>query len=162
MTLLFRRLLALADWLPPVPYTLSALLSGPIARLLCFGINSNDYAARSQAGQTGGLLTGSGGGQAFQSKSMGSRKIGPSRGGPNLGEHVSLVEDVDEQDSDSIDQQKRGTGSATVEIPGVSESGALNTTVYLTGGQLEWMQMIIFCDRVMFIFYALIMVPRLV
>lgn len=156
ITLVFRRLLALADWLPPVPYMLSSLLSGPVARFLCFGINSSDYASK----PSGSKVAGS---NPFGSKGPGQQAIKRLGSGPNLGDHVSLVD----EDASGSFQGSSGIGSGnsvsstTLEIPSGSSNG-LEQVIYLTGGQYEWMQMIIFCDRVMFVFYALIMVPRLV
>uniref|UniRef100_A0A6G1S7I9 Neuronal acetylcholine receptor subunit alpha-7 n=1 Tax=Aceria tosichella TaxID=561515 RepID=A0A6G1S7I9_9ACAR len=159
-TLVFRRLLALADWLPPVPYFLSSLLSGPIAKLLCFGINSNDYVKKPSM-------------IANQSKSMtnpfGSRTISPKRlvsGGSSshLGDQVSLVDD---DNGNSMGRQDAssglgsGAGSTSLDIPCDAMANSLDQVVYLSGGQYEWMQIIIFCDRVMFVFYALFMIPRL-
>lgn len=159
MTLAFRRLLALADWLPPVPYFLSSLLSGRVASLLCFGINSNDYARKPLA-------------PANQSKSIGnpfgSRTITPKRlpsGGSSsshLGDQVSLVDDEMGRQGDGSSGLGSGAGSTSLEIPCEAVANGLDQVVYLSGGQYEWMQMIIFCDRVMFVFYALFMIPRLV
>lgn len=153
MTLVFRRLLALADWLPPVPYVISSLLSGPVARLLCFGINSSDYASRPNKAQTKTM------GNPFGSNQVVTKRLSS---GPNLGDHVSLV---DEEATGSL-QDSSGIGagsisSTSLDMPPLMSNG-LDQVVYLTGGQYEWMQIIIFCDRVMFILYALVMVPRLI
>jgi hypothetical protein len=151
MTLVFRRLLALADWLPPVPYFLSSLLSGPVARLLCFGINSNDYARKP-------LATNQTSTNPFAPRSMAPKRSASS--GSHLGDQVSLVDDdVSRQDHSS--GLGSATGSTTLDMPAEVMANSLDQVVYLSGGQYEWMQMIIFCDRVMFVFYALFMIPRL-
>jgi hypothetical protein len=155
MTLVFRRLLALADWMPPVPYFLSSLLSGPIARLLCFGINSNDYARKPIAANQSKPMTNPFGPRTIASKRMVS-------GGSHLGDQVSLVDD---EANASIGGQESGlgsgAGSTSLEIPSDSMTNGLDQVVYLSGGQYEWMQIVIFCDRLLFVFYALVMIPRL-
>lgn len=153
MTLVFRRLLAMADWMPPVPYFLSSLLSGSVARFLCFGINSNDYARKPLNDNARPL-----------SNPFGSRTIQPKRlasgGSSHLGDQVSLVDD---DTSASMNRQESGMGSSagstSLEMP--IEVNSLDQVVYLSGGQYEWMQIVIFCDRIMFVFYALVMFPRL-
>lgn len=149
MTLVFRRLIAMANMLPQLPYFVSSLLAGPIARLLCFGINQNEYAP------------------ASGSASAKQTQIAPSRGPilpttmpsrNNLGDHVSLVNEADE-DVDSL-----AGGQSGLSNDGSVGYGQAKATqvIMLTDSQYEWMQLIVFCDRFMFVFYALIMIPRLI
>lgn len=165
LTLVFRRLLVMADLLPPLPYFVSSLLAGPIARLLCFGINQNEYsisssptskvsANNSWASSTLAGIKRSPGGSILPT-SVQSRN--------NLGDHVSLVNE--ETDEDHLQTGARANvGSATtldLPIDGQQSRYGLDQVIMLSGGQYEWMQLIIFCDRLMFIFFALLMVPRL-
>lgn len=168
LTLVFRRLLILSDMLPQLPFFLSGILSGPVARLLCFGINQNEY------------TTGRSSGEALQkppvspfggsaSKRSASVSILPTSIQPraHLGDHLSLV---NEDQEDGEEERDSAMGAGSLSSLGAAASGnslnrasyAIPQTVLLTDSQYEWMQLIIFADRVMFIFYALIMVPRLV
>lgn len=179
LTLVFRRLLALADQLPDLPYLLSSLLAGPVARLLCFGINQNEYCAASSSK----LDSKSSGPALFQPTSLsavgGAARRSSSRPGAGpLGslcrsgnDHVSLVDETDQEDS-MIEQSQATGSSSTLGHVGLDLSGMSlehqqqqqqqpTQLILLSGGQYEWMQLIVFCDRLLFVFYALIMVPRL-
>lgn len=163
LTLVFRRLLVLADFLPPLPYFVSSLLAGPIARLLCFGINQNEYSTSSSSN---GKL----GSNSWPSSSLGGLKrssggsILPTSVQPrnNLGDHVSLVNEDNDEDQLQAGSRNNGGSATTLNLPGEGQSKyGLDQVIVLSGGQYEWMQLIIFCDRIMFIFFALLMVPRL-
>lgn len=166
LTLLFRRLLVLADLLPDLPYLLSSLLAGPIARLLCFGINQNEYCTASAASKN---ATASFGGKpsarVFEPTSLPTSRsrlnLRSSRSG---NDHVSLVDETDQEDS-MIETTNSPSSAAASSSIGLDMSGAdqqpMASTILISGGQYEWMQLIIFCDRLLFVFYALIMVPRL-
>jgi len=151
LTLAFRRMLALADLLPPLPYFVSSLLSGPIARLLCFGINQNEYT-------TAGNKPNSPFAPQSAKRSLGSSFLPTTiQSRPNLGDHVSLVNEEAE------DSSPGPRASTTLEMPSKEQLNCPTTQlVLLSDGQYEWMQLIIFCDRVMFVFYALLMFPRLI
>lgn len=138
LTLVFRRLLALADQLPQLPYTLSSILSGPIARLLCFGINQAEY----------GQLMSKGTRDRSQMSSILPTSITQPRA--HLGDHVSLVNEEFSPSSQEMDSTSSMDKTSTV------------IRVDLSNSQMEWMQLIIFADRLLFIFYAFMMVPRLI
>lgn len=169
LTLIFRRMLVLADILPQLPYFVSSLLSGPIARVFCFGINQNEYT-------TAGNLpvkrsTNSPFAPSIVKRSSSSLLPTTIQPRNNLGDHVSLVNDDNDDDSAlGVSGGGGGGGLSTsssrataLNLPD-TDSKSFGTTqiIVLSGGQYEWMQLIIFCDRLMFIFYALIMVPRLI
>lgn len=164
LTLVFRRLLALADCLPPVPYMLSSLLAGPIAKVLCFGINQSEYSMtkHSLAGGSRGTVSSNPFG-LDKSSSIKSQPKRPIRAS-NLGDHVSLVDEdnEDEPNTTGITASQDNPSSLRLDLGSQQDIGTFERTVILTGGQYEWMQIIIFCDRVLFVFYALIMVPRLI
>lgn len=138
LTLLFRRLLALADQLPQLPYVFSSILTGPVARLFCFGINQAEY------------------GQLISKGSSNARRTGPIlptsivQPRAHLGDHVSLV------------NEDFGTTTNQEVSADMAEKGATLVGIDFSDSQFEWMQLIIFSDRLLFIFYALIMVPRLI
>lgn len=201
MTLVFRRLLVMADILPELPYFASTLLNGPVARLLCFGINQNEYSTKTNSS------TSSINHQRFLQPTASSMfhhnnvrrqqttsgSILPtslqhqqSFGGRNnlMNDHVPLVNDdsdiVDNgggskslsnksascSDSTLLDMQQQGVGGGgggglSNTDAGEHQQQYFSQTIMLTGSQYEWMQLIVFCDRLMFIFYALLMVPRL-
>lgn len=168
LTLVFRRLLVLADLLPPLPYFASSLLGGPVARLLCFGINHNEYTTTSSSGVP--LPAAQPKARHFQPTSILPTSIGSHRHLAAGGDHESLVN----EDSDFLEQTNSPRGhsqadsafsssaATALDMAGAeSASGQTNKLIVLSGGQYEWLQLIVFCDRLMFIFYALLMVPRL-
>lgn len=188
LTLAFRRMLALADLLPEVPYLLSSLLAGPVARLLCFGINQNEYTCKSSNSLSSSVGSQS---RAIFEQPLGGRRMRPPSGSKlpglrrsshHINDHVSLVDETDQEDSmietthDTTTAAASSSSSASVggiggghvklEMPSsmVGADQLLQPPaqlIVLSGGQYEWMQLIIFCDRLLFVFYALIMVPRL-
>ena len=159
MTLVFRRLLVLADSLPPVPYVLSSFLSGPVARLLCFAISTAEYTTKPPPTARSALQARS----PFDSTAK--LAAGRSKSRSSLGDHVSLVEESDEAPANEPARVGPIAHQTTLDMspsePYDSANQAFEQVVFLTGGQFEWMQMVIFLDRIMFVFYALIMVPRL-
>lgn len=174
LTLVFRRLLVLADLLPEVPYLLSSLLSGPIARLLCFGINQNEYCTSptSNAKDFGKLSRAAPSGGLFEPTSLpvGRRLRSGGVAGSltslrrSNNDHVSLVDETDQEDSMIETTHTAASSSAShigLDLSGAAEQQQPTQLIVLSGGQYEWMQLIIFCDRLLFVFYALLMVPRL-
>lgn len=178
LTLVFRRMLVLADILPQLPYFVSSLLSGPIARLLCFGINQNEYTTNSGTinhSRSSTMSSNSPFAPSIIKRSNSSLLPTTIQPRNNLGDHVSLVNDDNDDDSAV---GSGGGGGGSMGVGGLSSSSSRGTTlnfpdneskgfgttqiIVLSGGQYEWMSLIIFCDRLMFILYALIMVPRLI
>lgn len=149
LTLVFRRLLVLTDILPQLPYFVSSLLSGPVARLLCFGINQNEYSAAASSTSA----------QSSNSWSSLARSVNilPTsiQSRANQADHVSLVNEESDLDS--------GMSSSRIDMTSDNQANFKTPqSVVLSGSQFEWMQLIVFCDRVLFVFYALVMVPRLI
>lgn len=164
LTLVFRRLLVLADQLPQMPYFISSILAGPVAKFLCFGLNSSEYATKPSTG--GGAVGGSPFGGNKRSTSILPTHHHQVRGSSSshLGDHVSLVDEESQLDSgnESIATGASGSTQLDLSATGQHQASGLNQIVYLTGCQYDWMQLVIFCDRVMFVFYAFVMVPRLI
>lgn len=186
LTLVFRRLLALADILPTLPYVASSLLSGPLSKLLCFGINHNEYivaqnstiATKSQPSRFANLSAPS------ASSSLVSRAaatiLPTSLINPTSSvEHAALVNEdsasinnfdyhngirtaADRSTSIAIGNDGHENGEAWVDGNIAAQSSGRQTNmIVITSSQFEWMQLIVFCDRVMFALYAVIMLPRL-
>lgn len=188
-TLIFRRLLVIADNLPQLPYSVSSFLSGPIGRFLCFGVNQNEYAlassSNSQYNQQQQQSASAASNTPFASSSLKSRSHSflPTSIQPrsSLGDHVSLVNEDTDEDSALGSKSSgggAGDGSRSMTALDMPSGGAnfnnfranslyeqqqgLTQVVLLSGGQYEWMQLIVFCDRVMFAYYAIYMLLRLI
>lgn len=160
LTLAFRRLLIMADQLPQLPYFMSSLLAGPVAHLLCFGINQNEYTTRSSSGDSISSPLSSSKRRGLTSGPMIPTSLHADR---SLGDHVSLVNEdgCDMADTNGQQQPAHLGGAISVDM-GSTSKVMMTQTVVLSNSQYEWMQLIVFCDRLMFVFYALIMVPRLI
>lgn len=194
ITLIFRRLLVLADSMPDLPYIVSSLLQGPFAKFFCFGINESEYTEHTYSHN---LVTSSASKQQankqYQTSSFGSSLLNgsftqPRGGGGGSGgnmfsiDHVALInEDNDpadipigtQQTSTSQQQQQQSSGnnknnnnsmittsSASVPVDIGNPENTIKVPI-ISHSQREWMLLIIFSDRLLFAFYALIMVPRL-
>lgn len=171
LTLVFRRMLVLADILPQLPYFVSSILSGPIARIFCFGINQNEYTTAGNSSLNRISASASASNSPFTSSIVkrSTSSLLPSTMQPrnNLSDHVSLVNEDNDDDSalgGGGGLSSSSSHATTLNLPETDgrQSFGLAQTIVLSGGQYEWMQLIIFCDRLMFILYAFIMVPRLI
>lgn len=182
MTLIFRRLLVLADSMPQIPYVISSILEGPMAKFLCFGINESEY---KQHTYSHNLLTATNDQHPIPSYKSQSSIIGQPRNGSGSFsiDHVALInEDCDpvdlngQQSSGStintnshLDNNNQTTtglnGTSTTRINmGTDHHTSSSPTIkvpLISHSQKDWMLLIVFADRIMFVFYALIMVPRL-
>lgn len=173
LTLVFRRFLALADYMPQLPYGLSNLLDGPIAKLLCFGINESEYKQHTSSfTQLASQPTSSSSNLRPSAAKFVPTCLQPSRlarnEGPFAVDHVALINDDANQDNE---QESNCAGSpmqnsTSIKIGDQSSNVSLGSRRYesspISSSQREWMLMVIFCDRLLFAFYALLMVPRLV
>lgn len=169
LTLVFRRLLLLADFLPQLPYIISSLLDGPIARLLCFGINESEYKLHTYSYNMAAASSGKqNGGSKFVQTSVQPRSR--ANEGPFAVDHVALVnEDNSPNDMESgMSGTSRLAGNATsinigdCNTSSTNQQGPNIQVPLMSSSQREWMLMTIFCDRLLFAFYALLMVPRLI
>lgn len=160
LTLIFRRLILLADFMPQVPYALSNLLEGPLARLLCFGINESEYKQHVES---------------YNNATAANQKQRTISTQPRRGfsiDHVALInEDSNPNEPDSADGARTKEANTRINIGDQTSSLSMGPQSYssasinvqtISSSQKEWMLMVIFCDRLLFAFYALIMIPRLV
>lgn len=145
-----------ANSMPQLPYVVSSLLAGPVARLLCFGINHNEHLLNAGSAGNNSVLPTI---HPHRTANLTDVSIaGQYTSGSSVAADMEQLTATDDECSPSIGARSSLNGHQPF---GVAHSGNSSASMKMSSSQQEWMLVIIFCDRVLFVFYAFIMIPRL-